>query len=429
MIKRERAHADEHWPDVFADEVRSELRSVIRSAAFRGSPRCRTFLEFVVAKALDGDAENLKERTLAVEVFGRDASADLAEDSIVRVGAHEVRKRLAQYYQEEGAGHPLRIDLPAGSYVPTFQAVAPVSQPDAPAEEPAVVVPTHARSAEIPGHRLVWLWLGGISVLALIALAALGWSQLRHPADDFDTFWRPAFSQSGPVVLAMAHPIVYHPSTRANLLTEKKAGSMALPFQRAIEVPPELLNGSDFVPVFDQYVGFGDTLAALQLSGLFAQRSKSLKVRLASKLDFNDLRESATILVGAFTNRWTSELTQGFRYRFAYNELRKPCIIDSATGKRQWMPEKADNGSSREDYFLICRLPRSQTGCFLIVIAGLTQYGTQEAGRILADPGALIPLLKKLPGDWRQKNLEVVLHSEVVGDAPAAPELAGWHIW
>ena len=104
-----------------ASDIREALQRVLNSAAFRGSKRCHEFLEFGVGRSLGGDGDSLKERTLATEVFGRKATADLGDDSIVRVGAREVRKRLAQYYMSSGADDRLRIELPPGAYVPVFR--------------------------------------------------------------------------------------------------------------------------------------------------------------------------------------------------------------------------------------------------------------------------------------------------------------------
>src|SRR5258708_5477539 len=87
-------------------EIRRQLTIILESTVFRSSRRCHDFLGYVVTKVLEGDGESLKERTLAVDVFGRKANSDLADDSIVRVGAREVRKRLAQYYVTEGANDP-----------------------------------------------------------------------------------------------------------------------------------------------------------------------------------------------------------------------------------------------------------------------------------------------------------------------------------
>src|SRR5450755_3451680 len=101
---------DRHLPR--PDEIRRQLRSMLESPVFHGSKRCKQFLEFICEKSLAGEADTLKERTIAVEVFGRAPQSDLGEDTIVRVGAREVRKRLAQFYvTPEGAASEVRIDL------------------------------------------------------------------------------------------------------------------------------------------------------------------------------------------------------------------------------------------------------------------------------------------------------------------------------
>ena len=81
------------------DEIRRQLQQILASPVFHGSKRCQQFLEYVCVKSLAGEAGALKERTVAVEVFGRPPHIDLGEDTIVRVGAREVRKRLAQYQE------------------------------------------------------------------------------------------------------------------------------------------------------------------------------------------------------------------------------------------------------------------------------------------------------------------------------------------
>src|SRR5690349_1816060 len=80
------------------DEIQKQLVAILASPAVHGSKRCQQFLEYVCAKAFSHGEDALKERTVAVEVFGRSPESDLSDDTIVRVGAREVRKRLAQYY-------------------------------------------------------------------------------------------------------------------------------------------------------------------------------------------------------------------------------------------------------------------------------------------------------------------------------------------
>ena len=67
-----------------------------------------------------GNVDQLKERTLGIEVFGRELDYDTNIDHIVRSTAGEIRKRIAQYYHEPGHESEIRIDLPSGSYVPEF---------------------------------------------------------------------------------------------------------------------------------------------------------------------------------------------------------------------------------------------------------------------------------------------------------------------
>jgi hypothetical protein len=101
--------------------VRLQLRRILESPEFRASKRCQDFLAFVVEQTLAGLP--LKERTVGAGVFGRDASYNTNEDGIVRIKAGEVRKRLGLFYAGPGSQDEVEIELPIGSYVPTFSLI------------------------------------------------------------------------------------------------------------------------------------------------------------------------------------------------------------------------------------------------------------------------------------------------------------------
>src|SRR5215467_5277333 len=103
-----------------ADSIRRALELVIRSEAFAGSKQCQDLLRLLLEHALSGDLDALCEQKIGVEMFGRPAGYDTSNDAVVRVRATEVRKRLAQYYREAAPTPVVRIELPAGSYVPEF---------------------------------------------------------------------------------------------------------------------------------------------------------------------------------------------------------------------------------------------------------------------------------------------------------------------
>src|ERR1700723_1562044 len=97
-----------------------QLERLLSNSHFSQSRRFPSFLRFIVDRTLLGQTDMLKERTLGIEIFGREADYDTASDPIVRVTATEIRKRIAQYYQEPGHETELRVSLPSGSYVPQF---------------------------------------------------------------------------------------------------------------------------------------------------------------------------------------------------------------------------------------------------------------------------------------------------------------------
>src|SRR5579863_2671433 len=115
------------------EQEKHEYQSLLASGIFDRAPNLANVLTYVCEKYFEGAGEQIKEYNIAVEALGRPAGFDQKRDSIVRVEAHRLRKRLREYYDAEGAGHGVRIDIPPGQYVPHFLRQG-VPQPD-PGEE------------------------------------------------------------------------------------------------------------------------------------------------------------------------------------------------------------------------------------------------------------------------------------------------------
>lgn len=116
--------------------VRKHLREVTASQPFLGSKRAQDFLQLIVEHALAGRFDNLRERMIGAEMFGRPIDYDTANDAVVRVKATEVRKKLAQYYLELTKPPIVRIDIPSGTYVPRFRWETPQAAPEQTPVEP-----------------------------------------------------------------------------------------------------------------------------------------------------------------------------------------------------------------------------------------------------------------------------------------------------
>jgi hypothetical protein len=299
--------------------------------------------------------------------------------------------------------------------------------------EPSHVAPDFAVTPEVqtPAQAARRAPLRGLIVAAVVlAFCALMFflKWLAPGGSSLDVFWGPVFASKTAPVILLAHHIVYQPSTHASQLDRQRNGVPVPPAQRVIHLPANLLDGSDYVPAMDQFVGFGDAEAALRISSVFVQHRQSPAVRLASRVDFYDLREARVTLIGAFTNHWTMELTKGMKFRFGYTNG-MPCIEDSTKGCRWTLTTKSDNGKSNEDYILVARLPHSVTSGFTVIAAGLNVYGTEEAGRILSDPESFNAIARHLPSHWPDQNMELVLHVSVLGDAPAQSEVVSVYTW
>src|ERR1700761_7404690 len=106
--------------EITAEMIRAQLDLLVKDEVFRSSKRSVKFLTYVVEQTLTGSADQIKERTIGVEVFGRKPSYDTNLDHIVRTAATELRKRLAIYYGDEKHRFELRMGLIPGSYIPRF---------------------------------------------------------------------------------------------------------------------------------------------------------------------------------------------------------------------------------------------------------------------------------------------------------------------
>ncbi|HJR61457.1 MAG TPA: hypothetical protein VJ813_18745 [Vicinamibacterales bacterium] len=141
-----------------AEEVRDQLERMLASQPFATTPRLRTFLRYVVDRALAGEAGQLKEYAIGVDVFERDAQYDPRIDSIVRVEAGRLRAKVDEYYSGEGVGDRVIVRIPRGGYVPQFEI-----------REAALPAPTPAS----PRGAFRFRWPVAVLLLAIVAVPGI----------------------------------------------------------------------------------------------------------------------------------------------------------------------------------------------------------------------------------------------------------------
>lgn len=151
-----------------APEVRAALERILESAEFARAKRVGEFLRFAAEEVLAGRGERLKAFPIAREVYGRDETFDPRSDTIVRVEAGRLRRRLAAYYESEGQHDPVRIEIPKGGYNPTFRWNKAATDPP-PVPQPQSVRETTTGTGRRPRYLI------GALVLAIVAIFA-GWT-------------------------------------------------------------------------------------------------------------------------------------------------------------------------------------------------------------------------------------------------------------
>jgi TolB-like protein len=106
----------------FVEESLQQVNRILASPQFRGlQEHAQDFLRFIVIKRLMGLADDIKETTVAVHVFGETTDYDPKEHTKVRVAAGSLRQRLRWYYKRDGLDDPIVITIPVGTYVPDIQ--------------------------------------------------------------------------------------------------------------------------------------------------------------------------------------------------------------------------------------------------------------------------------------------------------------------
>jgi hypothetical protein len=391
--------------------IMEQLDRLLSSPYFSHSRRFPNFLRFVVEHTLAGDVDDIKERTLGIEIFGKDADYDTAVDPIVRVTAAEIRKRVAQYYQDSAHENELRITLPSGSYIPQFHSprgasVVGLPEPDA----VAAAEPTEPAAQPAPAthHHLHWKVTAIAAAACLLALASwLIWQRTHRTA--FDVFWKPVLGTNDPTLLCIADQLQY---------SEIALRDAAEPAHQII------LKDSLTAVIID------DLNATIKVAGVLQSAGKQYALKGEGATTMDDLRRGPTIFVGAFDNAWTLRLTNPLRYHFANDpNMTRLWIADSTKpGPTRWMVDRSVQMATNNyrDYAIMARFTDSNTGKPAIVVAGIGRGGTRAAGEFLTDNANLNQLMRDA-GD--KKNLEVVLSTEIIDGEPGTPKMEAEYFW
>jgi hypothetical protein len=137
-------------------QVLSALSEILASATFWNADRLKSFLEYVVLETVHGRGDGIRGKTIAQDVYGRRAETDGDPENVVRVDARRLRRRLAEYYEDEGRDAKVRIHIDSGGYTPRFETVSDAALVETDDPSPAPGPPSPINRSDIAHCHTGW---------------------------------------------------------------------------------------------------------------------------------------------------------------------------------------------------------------------------------------------------------------------------------
>jgi len=391
------------------EEKLEQLEKVLQSRALQGSENLKAFLRYVVTKALDNEEGSLKEYTIATEVFGRGQHYDSRSDSVVRVQAGRLRTKLHDYYSNEVKDDPLVIDLPKGHYTPTFSP-SPVINNTVDQEVAAVSTATGLSF----NRRLLFAMAG----LALIVAAVVfiynrndsgieeAFSSRADESPDkkaIKVVWGDFLGTREPTLVTFSNTL-FQGTAETGMKLLKPLDSPG----KGIASPSMLEDTAQGKPgvVTEHYTGIGEAMGVYFLGDLFYRADHSMRVKRSLLLTWDDLKSSNIVVLGSPAENFLLRdlpLEQDFVFRIVTDEKGNKSFGVVNTRPRPGEQEfylATQEGPSRsqisEDYAVISFLKGLDPKNRILLLAGVTTFGTQAAAEYVSKPEYLEDLISRL---------------------------------
>lgn len=299
------------------DEVlESAVDRILRSDELRGSEVLRRLLKFLANKSLSGEADQLKEYTVAIDGLGKPPSYDPRHNSAVRIQVGRLRHKLGEYYRGEGKDDEVVLDLPKGHFKLTcIQRNMTQGSSSSPPQAPAFDLP---RNFDPPKFRPMWIliWVGlaiaiALGVNAYLRTPAKAASLGSNWTSDFQQLWGAEVNSNRPLILAIEDPLFVEMESEPGIYYRDKSlnewGNLA--DSRAVAALRSTLKSSDVEPS-RYYTAYGEVQVSFLLGKLLGPRVRNFSVVKTSELSWQQLSDNNVIFVGVQNIFFDKQLLQ-----------------------------------------------------------------------------------------------------------------------
>jgi len=430
------------------------LEEVLSGEAFRGSLRSGQFLRYVINQSVNGHCDELKERLIGVELFGRSTSYDTGEDAIVRVTASDVRRRLLQHYGANGTASEFRIRLPLGSYIPEITRDVPVKmnaleeKEIEPPVDPFVPSPPPTDGYEsvpvdqedVPGRslnrrywtqRLVMMSCFGLAVFGVFAL----WPTLRVARARTDSTWGALFGPQLSTKLITSDPNIVEIQT----LTGQSVTLSDYANQRYVPAPekatPQLMRFSTEILRGDKAAAVDTGIAVGVAEWMGQAKAGRLTIQSARTLRFSDLlKDSNFILLGSpRSNPWALFYSDLLDFRFVFDKDSGQEIVENLhphNGEPSTYVPTAMGFATGQSFAVASYLHNPDHLGHVLLIAGADAEGTEAVADLITDSAALLAVMNRcgLPRNAPIPNFQLLLRLSTMAGSPGHSEVIACHV-
>lgn len=381
-----------------AETHKALIARLISSRYFNKSARLQELLLYLTERALEVD--EIHEQEVGASLFGRPANYDTASDNIVRVHASMLRKRLEQYFSQEGASEPVIIELPKGNYAPVFQKRRE-REPVSPIVLEQAVQIEHSRRWTVP------------VLAALLAgfVCSTAWLLWKRPiAPDprqtarptVDLFWSQIFraGRSADIVLDDAAVGLYQDLTGRSLTLSEyfdRDYLRRLPSTAAAAKIDEQLASSVVLRRATSYSGVSFIWKLAESAPPDFRRAT---LHFAREYSFRDLKANNALLVGnSKTNPWIEPFEQKLGLRWEDDSKSGVFFPKDLWNSGAPIPPATE---AREGYFGVALVPNLGGNGSVLIVSGSGGSAINAGVDFLSSEGSMAEIRRKLPGGSKE---------------------------
>lgn len=380
------------------EEKKSVFRTILQSKDFKDSPVYRNLLSYLVESTLSNNIP--KEITVAIDVFGKDSSFNSNKDSTVRYHIHMLRKKLDDYYENEGKGNEIRLFIPKGHYEIKF---------------------ISSKIQELQKYSQVISFLKRWEIVIILLLLSLNFyliyrqiysnqiSPISHTlnfVDSKDKIWSSFFENGYPISIILGDDFLldeYCPEfQRYRIIRDWEINSENDLNNFLIQYPKANLWKSEIAGI-----PFGGINNLMDILPIVYQFQNNVSLHMSSMLSLEEIRNHNIIYIGELKNlRLLNKIIYKTPIRYQYHPDERLFIIDEYgdtlnTFLRVEAPYEQED-KYNIDYSLLIKIPGFSKENFMFVV-GFGYGGRLERTKILGDS----KLRAKLVEEIRKINTNV----------------------